>query len=53
MVDGECKSGFDQLLECNGKYEYDYGKKCHTVRRSLLECAAKNKVGEMGKSYLM
>ena len=52
VVDGDCKASFDDLLKCNGKNEYDYGKKCMKVRRSLLECAVKSKVGELGKSYL-
>lgn len=53
VIDGECKANFDELLYCNGKYEYDYGKKCHSVRRSLLECAVKSKVGELGKKYVI
>eukprot|EP00429_Kryptoperidinium_foliaceum_P104980 CAMPEP_0176248268 /NCGR_PEP_ID=MMETSP0121_2-20121125/33381_1 /TAXON_ID=160619 /ORGANISM="Kryptoperidinium foliaceum, Strain CCMP 1326" /LENGTH=115 /DNA_ID=CAMNT_0017587945 /DNA_START=70 /DNA_END=417 /DNA_ORIENTATION=+ len=53
VVDGDCKSLFDDLMYCNGKYEYDYGKKCHSIRRSLLECAVKNKIGELGKNYAM
>lgn len=53
VVGGDCKSLFDDLMYCNSKYEYDYGKKCHSIRRSLLECAVKTKVGELGKSYAM
>ena len=53
MIDGACNSLFDDLMHCNSKYESDYGKKCHSVRRSLLECAVKNKVGELGKNYSM
>eukprot|EP00934_Nitzschia_sp_Nitz4_P005700 Nitzschia sp. Nitz4//scaffold3_size479765//280936//281439//NITZ4_000117-RA/size479765-snap-gene-1.406-mRNA-1//-1//CDS//3329550809//5690//frame0 len=52
VVEGECKASFDALLKCTKKYEYDYGKKCHTVRRALLECAVKDKVGEIGKKYV-
>ena len=51
LVDGDCRPLFDGLLKCQNKNEYDYGKKCHTIRRSLLECAVKNKIGELGKNY--
>lgn len=47
--DGECSTLFDDLMKCNGRYEYDYGLKCKSVRDALKMCAVKNKVGELGK----
>ena len=46
---GECKSLYEDLIYCNGRYEYDYAKNCKSVRESLQECAVKNKLGELGK----
>jgi hypothetical protein len=53
LKDGECTGLYDDLIKCNGRYEYDYGKKCKQVRDSLQMCAIKNKLGELGKSYAM
>lgn len=49
LMSGECKKTFDDLIACNKYYEYDYGKKCKQIRQSLLECAVKNGMGEIGK----
>jgi hypothetical protein len=48
---GDCTKLFEDLLACNKKNEYDYGRKCKTIRQALAECAVKSKVGEFGKSY--
>lgn len=49
LKSGECKGLFEDLIYCNGRYEYDYAKNCKSVRDSLQECVVKNKLGELGK----
>lgn len=51
LVDGDCRPLFDDLLNCNNENEFDYARKCLDIRKSLLSCAVKAKVGELGKSY--
>eukprot|EP00980_Cylindrotheca_fusiformis_P018802 scaffold6265_cov193-Cylindrotheca_fusiformis.AAC.22 len=51
MISGECNDIFKDVMKCNSKNQYNYGRKCKQVRRALEECAAKNKLGEFGKSY--
>ena len=46
---GECNSLYEDLIACNERYEYDYGKKCKNVRESLQMCAIKTNIGELKK----
>ena len=46
---GECNSLYEDLIACNERNEYDYGKKCKNVREALQMCAIKNNLGELKK----
>mmetsp|Transcript_37283 Transcript_37283/g.90535 ORF Transcript_37283/g.90535 Transcript_37283/m.90535 type:complete len:114 (+) Transcript_37283:96-437(+) len=51
ITSGECADLFADVMKCNSKNEYNYGRMCKDVRRALETCAAKNKYGEFGKKY--
>mmetsp|Transcript_14294 Transcript_14294/g.39404 ORF Transcript_14294/g.39404 Transcript_14294/m.39404 type:complete len:115 (-) Transcript_14294:341-685(-) len=47
-----CADLLEDVQKCNKNNEYDYGRKCISVRDALVKCAAQNKVGEFGKNFL-
>merc|ERR1719223_127864 len=42
ITGGECSDLFADVMKCNSKNQYSYGRMCKDARRALESCAAKN-----------